>query len=198
MRIVVGISGSTGVVYGVRLLEALRVCEVETHLVFSDSAKRNLELETDYSVEYVESLATQLHDFHDQAAAISSGSFRTDGMIIAPCSIKTLSAVAHSYNDSLLVRAADVTLKERRKLVLVVRETPLHVGHLRLMLSLAEMGAVILPPMPAFYHFPKTIEDIISQTVGKALDQFGIDAKLFRRWEGAPRAERVVNPGEGL
>jgi len=194
MRIVVGISGSTGVIYGVRVLEALKACGVETHLVISDSAKRNLLLETDYGIEYVEGLADRVHDFRDLAAPISSGSFRTDGMIIAPCSIKTLSAVAHSYNDNLLVRAADVALKERRKLVLVVRETPLHAGHLRLMLSLAEMGAIILPPMPAFYHFPKSIDDIINQTVGKALDQFGIDARLFRRWEGAPKAEQIEAP----
>ncbi len=182
MRLVVGISGSTGVIYGVRLLQVLREVGVETHLVMTASARRNLSLETDLHTSDVELLATHVYRAGDLAAPISSGSFRTDGMVVIPCSIKTLSAVAHSYSANLLVRAADVTRKEGRKLVLVVRETPLHAGHLRLMAQLAEGGVVILPPMPAFYHRPKTIADLIDQTVGKVLDQFGVEAELFQRW----------------
>lgn len=184
MRIVVGISGASGAIYGVRTLEALRRLGVETHLVLSETAGETIEYETDYKVDDVLALAARSYPVHDVAAAISSGSFRTDGMIVAPCSIKTLSGVANSYNDNLLTRAADVTLKERRKLVLVVRETPLHLGHLRLMTSVSELGAVVLPPMPAFYHKPRTIDEIINQTVGKILDQFGLDAGLFTRWTG--------------
>ena len=184
MKIVVGISGATGVIYGVRTLEALHLCNVETHLVMSGSAKRTIELESDFSVKSVEALADYVHDIDNIAASISSGSFKTNGMIIVPCSMKTLSAVAHSYNENLLIRAADVTLKEGRKLVLVTRETPLHLGHLRLMTAVAEVGATILPPMPAFYHKPESIEDIVNQTVGKILDQLQIENKLFERWKG--------------
>jgi 4-hydroxy-3-polyprenylbenzoate decarboxylase len=184
-RIVVGISGASGTVYGVRLLEVLRGLSVETHLIMSDSAKRVAELETGYRVEEILALADSVHSNKDIGAPIASGSFRTGGMIVAPCSIKSLSGIAHSYDDNLLVRAADVALKERRKLVLVVRETPLHLGHLRLMAQVTEYGAVILPPMPSFYHMPKTIDDIIDQTVGKVLDQFGLEHDLFRRWEGS-------------
>jgi flavin prenyltransferase len=183
-RIVVGISGASGAVYGVRLLEVLRGLAVETHLIMSDSAKRVVELETGYRVEEILALADSVHSNEDMGAPIASGSFRTGGMIIAPCSMKSLSGIAHSYNDNLLVRAADVALKERRKVVLVVRETPLHLGHLRLMEQVTEYGGVILPPVPGFYHMPKTIDDIIDHTVGKVLDQFGLEHDLFRRWEG--------------
>ncbi|MBS4024568.1 MAG: UbiX family flavin prenyltransferase [Clostridia bacterium] len=189
MKIVVGISGATGAIYGIRTLEVLNKLGIETHLVMSDAGRRTIELETNYHIKTVESLATKVHPNHDIGAAISSGSFKTDGMIIAPCSIKSLSGIANSYNDNLLTRAADVVLKERRKLVMVVRETPLHVGHLKLMTTVAELGAIILPPMPAYYHLPQTIDDIINQTVGKVLDQFGVEHNLFARWEGA---EKIV------
>jgi 4-hydroxy-3-polyprenylbenzoate decarboxylase len=184
MRIVVGISGASGAIYGVRLLEVLRQLDVETHLVLSETAAETIAYETDHTLDQVLDLASKVYPVNDVAAAISSGSFRTDGMVVAPCSIKTLSGLANSYNDNLLTRAADVSLKERRKLVLVVRETPLHLGHLRLMTAVTEMGAVVLPPMPAFYHKPRTIDDIINQTVGKVLDQFGLEASLFKRWTG--------------
>ncbi|HLN60046.1 MAG TPA: UbiX family flavin prenyltransferase [Symbiobacteriaceae bacterium] len=184
MRIVVGISGASGAIYGVRTLDVLRRLGVETHLVLSETAGETIEYETAYKLADVTAMATRVYPVHDVAAAISSGSFRTDGMVVAPCSIKTLSGLANSYNDNLLTRAADVSLKERRKLVLVVRETPLHLGHLRLMTAVTEMGAVVLPPMPAFYHKPKTIDDIINQTIGKVLDQFGLEASLFKRWSG--------------
>jgi 4-hydroxy-3-polyprenylbenzoate decarboxylase len=166
----------------VRLLEVLRALSVETHLIMSEAARRIARLETGYTPGQIEVLADFVHGNDDIAAPIASGSFRTMGMIVAPCSIKSLSAIAHSYNDTLLVRAADVTLKERRKLVLVARETPLHLGHLRLMAEVTEYGAVVLPPMPAFYHEPQTIADLVDQTVGKVLDQFGLEHGLFRRW----------------
>jgi flavin prenyltransferase len=184
-RLVVGLSGATGVIYGIRLLEVLRgVAEVETHLVISHAAQRTILLETNYTVGQVESLADQLYDVDDTAAAISSGSYLTLGMVVIPCAIKTLSGVANSYSDNLLLRAADVTLKERRKLVLVARETPLHLGHLHLMAQAAEMGAIIMPPMPAFYHHPQTIDDLLNQTVNRVLDVLGIElpVDLFRRW----------------
>jgi flavin prenyltransferase len=181
-KLIVGIAGATGVIYGVKLLEALRAAGVETHLVITQSAVKNLDIETEYSVQSLESLADVIYDVDDIGAAIASGSFKIDGMIIAPCTIKTLSAIANSFNYNLLVRAADVTLKERRKLLLLVRETPLHEGHLELMLKVTRMGGIIMPPVPAFYHMPKTIDDIISQTVGKVLDMFSIDANLFKRW----------------
>jgi 4-hydroxy-3-polyprenylbenzoate decarboxylase len=183
-RIVVGITGATAVIYGIRLLEVLAELNVETHLILSEQAKRNICIESDFEVNTVEKLASRVHDIKDMAASISSGSFKTDGMVIVPCTIKTLSGVAHSYNDNLIVRAADVALKERRKLVLMVRETPLHKGHLEMMGRVADLGGVILPPVPAFYNAPKTIKDIIDHTVGKILDQFDIDHHLFRRWEG--------------
>jgi flavin prenyltransferase len=186
MRIVVGLAGSSSPVYGIRTLEALRASGVETHVVISDGARRTIPIEARRPVEEVEALATVVYDNHDLAASISSGSFFTDGMIVVPCSMKTLAAIAHSFSDDLLVRAADVTLKERRKLVLVPRETPLHLGHLRNMVKATEIGAVILPPMPAFYHAPKTVDDIINQTVGKILDQFRIEHTLFRRWGSSP------------
>ena len=186
MRLVVGISGSTGAIYGVRLLEVLRNSpDIETHVVVSQPARQTIEYETGWRIEDVLDMATVVYDYRDIGAAISSGSFPTDGMVIAPCSIKTLSSVANSYNDNLLSRAADVTLKERRKLVLLVRETPLHRGHLRLMMDVTENGGVILPPMPSFYHRPKTVDDIVNHTVQRALDQFGIEKGLFQRWTGA-------------
>ena len=191
MKLVVGISGATGAIYGIRTLQTLRACQVESHLVLTDSAKRTIEMETTFSVKDVESLADFVYDNRDIGASISSGSFRTDGMLIAPCAIKSLSALANSYNDSLLVRAADVILKERRKLVVIPRETPLHIGHLKLLMAVAEMGAVILPPMPAYYHMPKTIDDIINQTVGKALDQFDVDHQLFKRWDGGEARQKL-------
>ncbi len=181
-RIVVGISGASGVIYGFELLKALKRLDYETHLIMTEAARKNFLLETKVSIEEVESCAGVVHRNQDLAAAVSSGSFLTMGMAVIPCTIKTLSAVAHSYNENLIVRAADVTLKERRPLVLVVRETPLHQGHLELMLKAARNGATILPPLPAFYHGPQTIEDIIAQTIGKVLDCFHIPHRLFQRW----------------
>jgi len=181
-RLIVGITGASGVVYGITLLKVLKSQRVETHLVVSKGGAVNIKLETDYALPDVLALADHVYEDHNLAAAISSGSFLTDGMIVAPCTIKTLSGIANSYNDNLLVRAADVTLKEKRKLLLMVRETPLHQGHLRLMLQAAESGAHILPPFPAFYHRPQTIDDIVNQTVGKMLDYFQIEHHLFKRW----------------
>lgn len=195
-RLVVGISGASGSIYGIRLLEVLReVPSLETHLVVSRAAKRTLVEETEYSVRDVERLATRVYDDRDIGAALASGSFRTAGMVIAPCSIKTLSALATSHTDTLMARAGDVTLKEGRPLVVVVRETPLHVGHLRQMLALAEMGAVILPPVPAFYHRPKTIRDLVDHTVGRVLDRVGIPHGLVTEWTGtAPATEDPAAP----
>ena len=185
MRLIVGISGASGAIYGIRLLEVLsKMPQMEIHLVLTEPAKRTIEMETARTVAEVNALASFIHDNQNMAAAISSGSFQTDGMVITPCSIKTMSSIAMSYNNNLIVRAADVILKEKRRLVLVVRETPLHLGHLKRMAELAEMGAVILPPMPSFYHHPKTLDDIINQTVGKILDQFNIRHNLFERWKG--------------
>jgi len=177
MKLVVGISGASGAIYGIRILQVLEQAGVETHLVMSDSAKRTIAYETDYSIEAVKSLASYVHDV----------------MVIAPCSIKTLSALANSFNTNLLIRAADVTLKERRRLVLMIRETPLHLGHLRLMTQVTETGAVLVPPLPAFYHRPKTLEDIIDQSVNKALDQFNLDVELnlFKRWTGNEEREKA-------
>lgn len=180
-------------VYGIRLLEVLRGIEIETHLVLSEAAKQNILIETTYTIEQVEQMATVVHDPKNLAASISSGSFKTSGMVIVPCTVKTLSGIAHSYNDNLVTRAADVVLKERRRLVLVVRETPLHKGHLELMTRVADLGGVILPPIPAFYHGPKTIEDLIDHTVGKILDLMDIDHALFRRWDGLSEGEEWRN-----
>ena len=187
-RLIVCISGASGVIYGIRLLEVLRdLPGVETHLVMSNAAAQTIGLETDSNAAAVEALADVVYRFRDIAAAISSGSFRTAGMVVIPCSMKTLAGIAHSYSDNLLLRAADVTLKDHRKLVLVPRETPLHLGHLRLLLQLSEMGAIIAPPMPAFYHRPQSLDDIINQTVNRVLDLFGIELPqdLFQRWQGA-------------
>jgi 4-hydroxy-3-polyprenylbenzoate decarboxylase len=187
-RLVVGISGASGTIYGIRLLEVLRDTPMETHLVMTEAAKRVAESETGYTAAQVEALADVVYGSDEIDAPISSGSFITAGMIVAPCSIKSLSAIAHSYDDTLLVRAADVVLKERRRLVLMVRETPLHLGHLRLMAEVTESGAVVLPPVPSFYNQPATIADIVDQTVGKMLDQFGLECHLFKRWPDGRRS----------
>jgi len=190
-RLVVGISGATGAIYGIRLLEILKmVPEIEAHLVISNAAGQTIAQETDYTVKEVERLAAVTYRFHDIGAAISSGSFKTIGMVIVPCSMKTLSGVALSFSDNLLLRAADVVLKDRRRLVLVPRETPLHLGHLKLMVQVAEMGGIIMPPLPAFYHRPKTLDDIVNQTVNRLLDLFEIDPgqDLFTRWQGMTHA----------
>jgi 4-hydroxy-3-polyprenylbenzoate decarboxylase len=184
MRLVVAISGASGAIYGVRLLEVLGQFGVESHLILTRAAQETIRLETGRTVEQVTALATRVYAIGDVGAAIASGSFKTAGMVVLPCSIKSLSAIAHSYTDNLLVRAADVTLKERRRLILVVRETPLHRGHLQAMLQLTEMGAIILPPVPAFYHLPETVDDIVNHTVGKVLDLFDIEHDLFARWSG--------------
>jgi 4-hydroxy-3-polyprenylbenzoate decarboxylase len=184
MRIIVGITGATGVIYGVRLLERLRDAGVETHLVISRWGARTLVHETPYSREQVEALAHTAYAPGDMGAAISSGSFQTGGMIIVPCSAKTLGAIAHGYGDGLIHRAADVVLKERRTLLLAVRETPLSDIHLENMLKLSRMGAVILPPMPAFYNNPRSLADIVEHTVARMLDQFGIEVPGAPRWSG--------------
>lgn len=181
-RIVIGIAGASGVIYGVEMLRILSGLDVEVHLIISSAGKRNIEIETNYKAEEIEALADYSYDNRDVGASLASGSFLTEGMIVAPCTIKTLSGIANSYTENLLVRAADVTLKEKRKLVLLVRETPLHKGHLELMMRAADMGAHILPPVPSFYHQPKTIEDIVHQTIGKVFDYFNIEHNLFKRW----------------
>jgi flavin prenyltransferase len=180
--IIVGISGASGVIYGLEMLRVLQNLRIASHLVITPAGRLNFNLETDFSAQDAEEFATVVYDDANLTAAIASGSFLTGGMIVIPCSIKTLSAIANSYSASLLVRAADVTLKERRPLVLVVRETPLHQGHLELMHRATTLGAIILPPMPAFYHRPQTIQDLINQTLGKVLDCFQIPHQLFRRW----------------
>jgi 4-hydroxy-3-polyprenylbenzoate decarboxylase len=191
-KIIVGISGATGVIYGVRMLKTLFQCGIETHLVVTSSAVKNMLIETEYTMADLEPFASTIYDVDDVGGAIASGSFQVDGMVIAPCSIKTLSAVANSFNYNLLIRAADVSLKERRRLVLVVRETPFHEGHLDLMMRVTRMGGVIMPPTPAFYHMPKTIEDIVDQSVGKVLDLLGIDASLFKRWGSSAKEEMKI------
>ena len=191
-RLVIGISGSSGAIYGVRLLEVLhRVPKLETHLVVTKPAEINIVHETGRSVESVKRLATVAYNIDDLAAAISSGSFRTDGMVVAPCSMQSLVAIATSQTTNLLVRAADVTLKERRRLVLLVRETPLHLGHLRLMVAVTEMGAIVMPPVPAFYAKPKTIDDMVNQTIGRVLDLLDLPHDLVRRWQGLPRPRKT-------
>ena len=186
-RLIIGISGASGVIYGIRLLEILQAVEqVETHLVMSQAAGITIGLETDYTIDQIKSLADKVYRFQDIAAAISSGSFKTAGMIVIPCSMKTLAGIAYSFSDNLLLRAADVVLKDRRPLLIVPRETPLHLGHLRMMTQVTEMGAVIVPPMPAFYHRPQTIDEIINQTVNRVLDLVDIELPqdLFTRWPG--------------
>lgn len=194
-RLIVGISGATGAVYGIRLLEVLAKSNVETHLVITEAAQKTILMETDWTVEKVKSLAKVVYDIQDIGADIASGSFQSEGMVVIPCSIKSLSAIANSFNVNLLIRAADVTLKERHKLVLVVRETPLHQGHLNLMFRVTEMGATLLPPIPAFYFHPKTIDDLINHTVGKILDLFGIDHHLFERWGSSKIKQALKKKG---
>jgi 4-hydroxy-3-polyprenylbenzoate decarboxylase len=195
MRLIVGISGASGVIYGIRLLEVLQDHGgIETHLVISNGGKLNISLESPTPLTQVEKLASVVHSDQNLAATIASGSFLTDGMIIAPCSMKTLSGIVNSYADTLMVRAADVVLKEHRRLVLVPREMPLHEGHCRLMYEASRMGAIIAPPMPAFYNEPRSVDDIVNHTVGRLLDLFGIDSGIVKRWQGAgkgaPRKSR--------
>jgi flavin prenyltransferase len=185
MVLIIGITGATGAIYGIRLLEVLSSMKgVETHLVISEAGVKTLEFETERKAEDIKKLASYSYEINDICACLASGSFQRDGMIIAPCTVKTMSALANSYCDNLLVRAGDVTLKERKKLVLMVRETPLHLGHIRTMERLTEMSAIIMPPVPAFYHKPLTIQDIVDQMVGKMLDIFGLEHHLFKRWSG--------------
>ena len=189
MRLIIGMSGSTGIIYGIRLLEILRdMDDVESHLVMSATAKMNVAIETDTTVKKIEALADVVHSDKDLAASISSGSFKTAGMVVVPCAMKTLSGIVHSYSDSLVVRAADVVLKEYRRLVIVPRETPLHTGHTKLLYEASQLGAIIAPPMPAFYNNPKTIDDLVNHTVGRILDLFELDSGLVKRWSGAPKA----------
>jgi len=196
-KLIVGMSGASGVIYGIRILEMLKAMDdVETHLVMSRYARLNIELETTHSVNYVTELADEVHNVSNQAAAISSGSFKTEGMVIAPCSMKTLSAITHSYNDSLLVRAADVVLKERRRLVLMPREVPLHAGHCKLLYEATQLGAVIAPPFTSFYHRPKTIDDLINHSVGRVLDLFDIDTGIIKRWSGQKAISGVIEGGK--
>ena len=185
--IVVGITGASGAIYGVKILEVLSKLGMETHLIITEAGLKTLEIETGDNISGLKSMASHVYEEGDFTASLASGSFKVDGMVVAPCSIKTLSAIANSYSHNLLVRAADVMLKERRRLVLLVRETPLHEGHLELMLKVTRMGGVIMPPVPAFYHHPKTIEDLINQTIGKVLDLFSVDARLFKRWGAESR-----------
>ena len=189
MRIIVGISGASGAIYGIRLLEVLStMADVETHLVLSKGGKLTIALETEQSVKSVESLADVVHSDQDLAATIASGSFHTDAMIVAPCAMKTLSGIVNSYADNLLVRAADVILKEQRRLIIVPREMPLHVGHLRLLHEAAQMGVIVAPPMPAFYNHPESVDDIINHTVGRVLDLAGLDNDMVKRWAGGQAA----------
>ena len=184
-RLIVAITGASGAVYGVKALELLRrLGGIETHLILTASGARTLAEETDVSAAQVRELADVVHSARDIGASIASGSFRTLGMLVAPCSIKTLSGIAHSYDDELVVRAADVCLKERRRVVLLLRETPLHAGHIALMDQATRNGAVIMPPVPAFYSRPQTVDDIVTQTVGRALDLFDLDAPGITRWDG--------------
>jgi 4-hydroxy-3-polyprenylbenzoate decarboxylase len=185
--LVIGISGASGAIYGIRLLEILReIGGIRTHLAISNSAKMSIRLETDRTIQQVEALADEVHDVRDLSANISSGSYRTDGMIIAPCSIRTLAAVATSNSDNLITRAADVVLKERRRLVLMVRETPLHSGHCKLLLEASNLGAIVAPPVPAFYTRPVSVDDIVTHNVGRVLDLFEIDYPHIHRWRGHP------------
>lgn len=194
MVLIIGITGATGVMYGIRLLEVLSsIDDIETHLIISEAGEMNIEGETDRKIEDIKKLASFSYDIRDVGARLASGSFQRDGMIIAPCTVKTMSALANSYTENLLIRAGDVTLKERRKLVLLVRETPLHIGHIRNMEKLCEMGAIIMPPVPAFYHKPKTIQDIIDHTIGKTLDMFDIKHNLFQRWAGLVSKEELIS-----
>jgi len=183
-RLIVGISGASGIVYGVRILQVLQHSGIETHLVMSESARMTLSTELDMSVKEVEALATEVHSAKNIGATIASGSFKTMGMVVAPCSIKSLSEIAYGMTSGLLSRAADVVLKERRRLVLMIRETPLHSGHLRTMLQASENGAILMPPVPALYARPLSIDDMVNHTVGRCLDLFDIETDLVKRWAG--------------
>jgi flavin prenyltransferase len=186
MKLIIGIAGASGVIYGIRLLEALKnIPKMETHLVLTNTGRMNINIETEYKPAYVESLATTVHKNSNIGASIASGSFKVDGMIVTACSMKTLSSIVHSHADDLLSRAADVTLKERRPLVLMPRETPLHLGHCKLLYEASKMGAIIAPPMPAFYVKQETIDDLINNSVGRVLDLFNIETNLTNRWNGA-------------
>ncbi|HEY6165423.1 MAG TPA: UbiX family flavin prenyltransferase [Nitrososphaeraceae archaeon] len=191
MRLIVAITGGSGVIYGIKMLEILKNLELESHLVISKWGDRNIKIETDKAIEYVKSLATKCYDNDNMAAAISSGSFKTDGMAIVPCSMKTLSSIASGYDDNLISRSAGVCIKESRRLVIVPRETPLSKIHLGNMIKLVEIGVIILPAMPGFYHRPKSIDDLITHIVGKILDQFGIKHNIFRRWGEADNSSDV-------
>lgn len=191
-RLILGISGASGVIYGVRMLEVLKNKGIETHLIISEAGKINIRIETDYDVDDVLAMADVTYSNKDIVASVASGSFLTMGMVVAPCTVKTLSGIANSYNENLLIRAADVQLKEKRKVALLFRETPLHKGHLRLLTQAADVGAHIIPPVPAFYHHPKTIDDIINQSVGKVLDYMGIEHDLFKRWDNE-ELDKMVN-----
>lgn len=194
-RLIIGMSGATGAIYGVRFLQVLKNApDIESHLIMSKAAERTIAYETEYSIAQVRGMADASYNIADIGAKTSSGSFHTEGMIIAPCSMKTLAAVANSLSIDLLGRSADVVLKERRPLVLMVREAPLHIGHLRLMVQAAEMGAIIVPPVPAFYNFPKTLDDIVNHTVGRILDLFRIDVDIVKRWEGMQTTARSGVP----
>ncbi|MBI3091887.1 MAG: UbiX family flavin prenyltransferase [Candidatus Tectomicrobia bacterium] len=196
-RIIVGITGASGSIYGVRILEELhKIPEIECHLVMSGPARRTIEHETDWKVGELAKLADVVHDEYDIGASISSGSFRTEGMIIAPCSIKTLAGIANSYNDNLMTRAADVVLKERRRLVLMIREAPFHIGHLRMMTHVTEMGAIIWPPIPSFYSRPRSLQQVVDHSCGRALDMFGIEHQLVKRWKGM-EGDSVITQDEG-
>jgi len=185
MRVIVGISGASGAIYGIRLLEVLRQQQnVETHLIISKAARLTIAHETAYTVNDVRKLADFTHKDSDLAATISSGSFTTEAMIVAPCSMKTLSGIVHSYAENLINRAADVVLKERRKLILVPRESPLHTGHCKLLYEASRLGAIVAPPMPAFYNQPQTIEDIVNHSVGRIIDLIGLDSGIVKRWAG--------------
>jgi 4-hydroxy-3-polyprenylbenzoate decarboxylase len=193
-RLIVGMSGASGLIYGIRMLEVLKSDPaIETHLVMTASARLNISLETDWQTDEVLALADQVHSVKDLAATIASGSFRTDGMVVAPCSMKTLSAIVNSYADNLLTRAADVVLKERRRLVLMPRETPLHAGHCELLLKACQIGAIIAPPMPALYIKPRSVDELINHSVGRVLDLFDIDTALVKRWQGAPKRNASIN-----
>lgn len=191
---VVAISGASGAIYGIRALGMLAEAGVESHLIVTRAARATLGEETGYGVAEVRAMADVVHGDHDLGSSLASGSFRTDGMLVAPCSVKTLSGIAHSYDDTLTVRAADVTLKERRRLVLLVRETPLHAGHLRLMAEADASGAVIMPPVPAFYQHPRTLHDVVDHTVARALDLFDVEVPRLRRWHGEQRGGQASSP----
>jgi flavin prenyltransferase len=194
MVLIIGITGATGVIYGIRLLEVLStIPDVETHLVVSEAGEMTIKYETNRSIADIRKMANYSYNISDVGARISSGSFQRDGMIIAPCTVKSMSALANSYTENLIIRAGDVTLKERKKVLLMVRETPLHLGHLRNMERLTEMGAIIMPPVPAFYHKPKTTQDIIDHTIGKILDMFGVKHDLFARWSGCNNEGELIH-----